>query len=890
MTKKLSGAESEESTASISDTTEADDKIASGGQKQQKLFYGSAHSSGNGSSHPNANWMTKLESVFAGHGDDLGMDSPTMDADGEGVGVNRSATKSEGRKSPLEEVVQPGPRHGQIALPNPADPSTKLAIAEAIAQGDSYRSLRNWAAARDAYSRALLLDSTLQSIWMQFGHAAKEVGDPLGAEAAYRKAIDLNPGDADAYLELGHALKMRGLMAPATECYSHALLLNPDLTDAHAGILLLERADTGRQNSADESSLHPYGSGPRTMTESTSLTIVFDVSDLMNYFHKARLPTGIQRVQIEVIKGAMKAWRTDIAISLVCFTKHTDFWVEIPASLFQMFCKLAVSSGDTSAPEWVALLTELKRLLESRKYYRFPQGSVLLNLGTSWWLQNYFLNVRLAKSLSGIKYIPFVHDFIPAVAEEHCTEELRQDFMSWAIGAFDHADYFFVNSKATLKDLRAVGGKLGHTVAEGAIVTLDADFRKSLEVGSDPLDPAYLLHSKDLQKENYVLFVATVESRKNHIAAFSVWLKLLKKYGARQVPKLVCVGNDGWLNDAAYSKLRASELLSRHVVMLQKISDAALAVLYENCLCTLYPSSYEGWGLPVTEALCFGKVPIVSNSSSLPEAGGEFAEYFDVESEKDMLATVERVIFDEDYRRQRERRISETFRARSWAEISQQVIQQLKEWHARPQGEPKPIPASPVSGIWPMKAELNELHMLSNSTSSGLWPGLQSGEMYRNGMGWWWPEPWGTWIKNAGPAYLAFRVEDAKDCGLLVYIGLRGVQGKRTTCTLKVDGVPPLDVHLRDHEDKVVKLRLPAVQSKERLVVISATCTGTADFAMFTNGVDTRIAGIGVRWFYACKENDLAGRLSILEGLSLGTEDRLQRQAPAVHDFLLAAQ
>ena len=103
---------------------------------------------------------------------------------------------------------------------------------------------------------------------------------------------------------------------------------------------------------------------------------------------------------------------------------------------------------------------------------------------------------------------------------------------------------------------------------------------------------------------------------------------------------------------------------------------------------------------------------------------------------------------------------------------------------------------------------------------------------------------------------------------MLVYIGLRGVQGKRTTCTLKVDGVPPLDVHLRDHEDKVVKLRLPAVQSKERLVVISATCTGTADFAMFTNGVDTRIAGIGVRWFYACKENDLAGRLSILEGLS----------------------
>jgi hypothetical protein len=288
--------------------------------------------------------------------------------------------------------------------------------------------------------------------------------------------------------------------------------------------------------------------------------------------------------------------------------------------------------------------------------------------------------------------------------------------------------------------------------------------------------------------------------------------------------------------------------------------------------------------------LCFGKVPIVSNSSSLPEAGGEFAEYFDVESEKDLLATAERVIFDEDYRRQRERKIVTEFRPRSWSEISQQILEQLAAWHGRQEVEGNPEQATPVSGIWPVKAELNELHMLANSTSSTLWPGLQSGEIYRNGTGWWWPEPWGTWIKGTGPAYLAFKVDDIKDCGLLVYVGLRGVQGKSTTCTLKMEGITPLDVYLRDHEDKVVKLRLPPLSSKERLVVLSATCTGAADFAVFTNGVDTRIAGLGVRWFYACKENDLAGRLNLLEALSLGAEERLRREAPAIRDFLLAAQ
>jgi glycosyltransferase involved in cell wall biosynthesis len=834
--------------------------------------------------------MIKLTSVFSGHGDDSGMDSLAMNEDRKHDDESRTAVQVEGGERGAHDADATPPYSAQIAPFEISGSSAKDEIDKTIAQGDSYREMQNWMAAREAYGRALLLDDTLQPIWLQLGHAAAKAGDLLGAEAAYRKAVDLDPDNASAHLRLGHTLKMRGLVAPAIKSYRHALLLNPELTDARNGVVLLEReADAKRKSSAEDGSLGLYGSGTHSLSESVAMTVVFDVSDLMNYFHKARLPTGIQRVQMEVIKGAMNA-RTGISFSLVCFTKYTDFWIEVPASLFEKFCKLAVLSGDPSAPEWVAPLTELKHLLESKKYYRFPQGSVLLNLGTSWWLQNYFLNVRLAKSLSGIRYIPFVHDFIPAVAEEHCTDELRQDFMSWAIGAFHHADYFLVNSKATLKDLRAVGTRLGHTVPEASIVTLDADFRESLETGSEPLDPGYLLHSNDLERDNYVLFVATVESRKNHIAAFSVWLKLLKRYGVRHVPKLVCVGNDGWLNDAAYSKLRASELLSRHVVMLQKISDAALAILYENCLCTLYPSSYEGWGLPVTEALCFGKVPIVSNSSSLPEAGGEFAEYFDVESEKDLLATAERVIFDEDYRRQRERKIVTEFRPRSWSEISQQILEQLAAWHGRQEVEGNPEQATPVSGIWPVKAELNELHMLANSTSSTLWPGLQSGEIYRNGTGWWWPEPWGTWIKSTGPAYLAFKVDDIKDCGLLVYVGLRGVQGKSTTCTLKMEGITPLDVYLRDHEDKVVKLRLPPLSSKERLVVLSATCTGAADFAVFTNGVDTRIAGLGVRWFYACKENDLAGRLNLLEALSLGAEERLRREAPAIRDFLLAAQ
>src|ERR1051326_1984620 len=86
----------------------------------------------------------------------------------------------------------------------------KNAVAEAIARGDTFRDLRSWPQARDAYRSALLLDPKLQPIWVQLGHAAKEGGDLLDAEAAYREAIVLNPQDPDAHLQLGHLLKLRG--------------------------------------------------------------------------------------------------------------------------------------------------------------------------------------------------------------------------------------------------------------------------------------------------------------------------------------------------------------------------------------------------------------------------------------------------------------------------------------------------------------------------------------------------------------------------------------------------------------------------------------------------------------------------------------------------------
>jgi glycosyltransferase involved in cell wall biosynthesis len=759
-----------------------------------------------------------------------------------------------------------------------------------IATADRFRDARKWEDARANYEMALDIDASLQPIWIQLGHARKESGDHAAAEAAYREATRLDPSDPEAFLQLGHLFKIRKMVAPALEAFSIALELDPSLGDVRVEIEHLKDR-IGAQKPAVRTTTPLASRYPRAgkVIDSKTLQIAFDVSDLMHYFRNARLPTGIQRVQIEVIRNAIEAAAPGISYSIVCFTKETDFWTEIPPLLFEMLCKLAVLGGDHQAPEWAALLSDLDSVLMSRQYFSFARGAVLLNLGTSWWLQNYFLNVRLAKSLYGIRYVPFVHDFIPVMAPEHCVSELRQDFITWAIGAFDHADFFLVNSNATLADLHAVGKKLGYGPREAAVVTLNADFRKTLDidaVAEEIGDPINFLRSMNLERNNYVLFVSTIESRKNHLTAFSVWLKLIKKRGIKGVPKLVCVGNPGWLNDAAYAKLNASELLSDHVLMLSKISDAALSVLYENCVCTLYPSSYEGWGLPVTEALCYGKVPIVSNISSLPEAGGQFAEYFEAESEKDLFEAVERVVYDDKFRARRELKIIAEFRPRGWDAISAQVVGQLRDW-VKASGPPALTHQQPAAyGIWPVEAETGMLHTLTSNSSSTLWAGLKSGEIYRNGPGWWWPERWGCWIKNQGPAQVACVLKGVSGSPILVYLGLRGVQGRASIVTVKCDGMRTMTLPLGPEQDKVVSLVLAPSSDVERLVVVSVSCDATADFRSSTGGVDFRSCGIGVRWFYACRDDDLLARLKMVEAMAMSDFGRLERPAPEIDFFM----
>src|SRR3546814_18427721 len=79
---------------------------------------------------------------------------------------------------------------------------------------------------------------------------------------------------------------------------------------------------------------------------------------------------------------------------------------------------------------------------------------------------------------------------------------------------------------------------------------------------------------------------------------------------------------------------------------------------------TVYPSHYEGWGLPVTEALAHGQIPVIADNSSLPEAGNGFALTFRSGSVASFVEALEKMVFDRGWKAARERAIKAADRKR----------------------------------------------------------------------------------------------------------------------------------------------------------------------------------------------------------------------------------
>jgi len=144
--------------------------------------------------------------------------------------------------------------------------------------------------------------------------------------------------------------------------------------------------------------------------------------------------------------------------------------------------------------------------------------------------------------------------------------------------------------------------------------------------------------------KGYLLYLGTLEPRKNITTLIEAYAQLRKIYGREE--KLVLVGGKGWLFDSIFQ--RVQELgLEAEVLFPGFVSDAEQLLWYHSASVFVYPSLYEGFGMPVTEALACGIPVITSNVSSMPEAGATLALTVEPHDSEAMARAICKALTDE---------------------------------------------------------------------------------------------------------------------------------------------------------------------------------------------------------------------------------------------------
>ncbi len=145
-------------------------------------------------------------------------------------------------------------------------------------------------------------------------------------------------------------------------------------------------------------------------------------------------------------------------------------------------------------------------------------------------------------------------------------------------------------------------------------------------------------------EDNFILFVGTVEPRKNLITLVRAFDELMRTTDLR--PQLVVAGQKGWLTDDLYAYVEQSEIKNR-ILFTGYVSDDDLASLYSSCTVSVYPSLYEGFGLPPLEAMACGAPVITSRIPVIMETASGAARLVEPTNLQELTAALVELMTDQ---------------------------------------------------------------------------------------------------------------------------------------------------------------------------------------------------------------------------------------------------
>jgi glycosyltransferase involved in cell wall biosynthesis len=313
-------------------------------------------------------------------------------------------------------------------------------------------------------------------------------------------------------------------------------------------------------------------------------------------------------------------------------------------------------------------------------------NSVLVVLGATWINDQLMAAIRSAVS-EGVQYVDLFYDITPVIDAGHA-KHLRELFERYLALLSDCADRVPAISQSSRNDLSQYLRDHDLKVPPGIATTLPSGL---MTTGDGP---------REATNEDFALMVGTIEARKNHLLAFHAWEKLIDTHGAENIPTLICVGKIGWNSEPFLEKMKETNNLNAKIVLRSDgVTDTELTDLYRDALFSVYPSNYEGWGLPVSESLIFGTPVVAARNSSLTEAGGDLACYFTTGDVTDFVHVIDTEMLNVERRREHTSKIVQAnthITPVTWTDIAAKITSEV---HAAQQDEQQ-VQVAPTLNNW----------------------------------------------------------------------------------------------------------------------------------------------------------------------------------------------
>jgi hypothetical protein len=466
-----------------------------------------------------------------------------------------------------------------------------------------------------------------------------------------------------------------------------------------------------------------------------------------------------------------------------------------------------------------------------------------------------------------------LHDLIPVYARETCDQDTARVFDDFLRRALRHVDHVLSISENTAKDLRRYARSMSVPVPPITVTRNGSSFDEFLPKGGYTADAA-----ADRMPERFVLFVATVEGRKNHRLILDIWRRMLAE--GDDPPHLVCVGRVGWKSEPFVAKLVETNYLDGRVILLQEVSDAYLRLLYSRCLFTVFPSLYEGWGLPVGESLAAGKVCVCSDRASIPEVAGEFGAYMDIEDPDQSYRLVRELASDATSRRRLEQKIRRQYQPVTWLAVSERVVDACKSVAKTEWRDPYPYAAVPysseISFAWfggdDQRTSGDELLARIVDARRGYFlrdplseESFLRGEEARAGGVWAEPENWGTWLcHGGGEMVLGLAPNDSELYDVFLRLRASGPVAE-LHIRLTANGESIWDGVIGPQARNIIaRIRRRGAGTAPWLLRLGVEVDLSAELRTQIGALDRRVPTIGFERLVVVPENDLKTRVDIL--------------------------